>query len=150
VHALALLSPAGARADTQESLHEVVSAFDAKGVRHALKLLRRLYHKQPWFLPIIAFDMPAVLAKKAVRDIAATVTIKHSITPDEIAGLEMPVVVVWGRSERLLPPRYLEWFRTHLPKHARIIEPHAVGHCPHFDDPRGTADWILDVAREAP
>jgi pimeloyl-ACP methyl ester carboxylesterase len=150
VHALALFSPAGARVDDEKSLQEIISAFDAKGARHALKLLRRIYHKQPWFLPIIALDMPAVLARKAVRDLAATMKPHHGIAPHELAALDMPVVFVWGRSERLFPRGYFEYFRQHLPKHARILEPDAVGHCSHFDDPSGTADWILDVAREAP
>jgi pimeloyl-ACP methyl ester carboxylesterase len=147
VRALALLSPAGARG-TEEELDEVLKAFDAKNPREALALLRRIYHKPPWFLPLISLEFPDVLGRKAIREIVASAEVDHAPMPDELQKLVMPLVLVWGQSERLLPSAALTYFKTHLPKHAKILEPHSVGHCPHFDDPRRMADLVLDLARE--
>ena len=148
VHALGLFSPAGAQG-SDDDLATVVRAFEAKTPREARDLLRRIYHRQRWFLPLVALEFPSLLARKAVRDILETATNEHAVKPEELRGIEMPVLLVWGRSERLLPPAYFEYFRKHLPKHARILEPDAVGHCAHFDDPAGVAELVLDLAREA-
>jgi len=148
VRALGLLSPAGARG-TESDLDDVKGAFGAKTPKEALALLRRIYAKQRWFLPLVALEFPELLARKSIRDIVASAETDHALTPEELQTLAMPVLLIWGRSERLLPARYLEYFRAHLPEHARIVEPESVGHCPHFDDPHGTADRLLDLAREA-
>jgi pimeloyl-ACP methyl ester carboxylesterase len=145
--ALALFSPAGAKG-TDADLADVTSAFAAKTPREARALLRRIYHHQRWFLPLVALEFPSLLARKPIRDILETVTHDHSVKPEELAALAMPILFVWGRSERLLPREHLAYFREHLPKHARILEPDAVGHCPHFDDAKGVAELIVDLARE--
>ncbi len=148
VRALGLMSPAGAQGSA-EDLASVLHAFEAKTPREARALLRRIYHKQPWFLPLVALEFPSLLARKPIRDIIETATLEHAVTPEELRALEMPVLFVWGRSERLLPKAYFDYFRENLPRHARILEPDAVGHCPHFDDPAGVAELVLDLAREA-
>jgi pimeloyl-ACP methyl ester carboxylesterase len=148
VRALGLFSPAGAQG-TEGDLAEVLQAFRAKTPKQARELLRRIYHRQPWFLPIVALEFPSLLARKPIRDIVETATVEHSVTKEDLGALAMPVLFVWGKSERLLPKVYFEWFRDHLPKHARVLEPDAVGHCPHFDDPKFVAELVLDLAREA-
>jgi pimeloyl-ACP methyl ester carboxylesterase len=41
-----------------------------------------------------------------------------------------------------MPREMLAWYRRHLPSHATIEEPDALGHCPQVDDPGWTARRI--------
>ncbi|MFY0534829.1 alpha/beta fold hydrolase [Nannocystis pusilla] len=69
-------------------------------------------------------------------------------TPDELAVLQPPTLILWGRSERLLPSASLEFFRRAVPAHVRIEEPDEFGHCPYLDRPRAVADRIAAFVDE--
>jgi pimeloyl-ACP methyl ester carboxylesterase len=148
VRALVLVSPAGARLPEHE-LETVKKRFDVRSRRETLALMKRLYHRPPWFLPLVAGDIQAMMRRPVVRDILAHASPEHGPAPEELAALPMPVLLLWGRSERLLPARSLDYFREALPKHAVIEEPEGKGHCPHFDDPAWVASRILRFADEA-
>jgi pimeloyl-ACP methyl ester carboxylesterase len=47
----------------------------------------------------------------------------------------MPIRLVWGARERLLPPAHREFFARYLPGHARIECPPDFGHAPFLDRP---------------
>jgi pimeloyl-ACP methyl ester carboxylesterase len=91
--AIALFSPAGAQGSDAD-LEDVTKAFGATTRKEARELLRRIYHHQRWFLPLIAVEFPSLLAKKSVRDLLGTVTHEDSITPEELATLTMPILFV--------------------------------------------------------
>lgn len=148
VRALVLLSPAGARA-TDEEWAAVRSAFDITSRRDAQAFFDRLYHRSPWFLSLLAHEFPASVRRRAVRDLLETATNDHAPTPEDLASLTMPILFVWGRSERLLPDGFFDYFARHLPKHAVIERPDGIGHCPHFDAPRAMAERIAEFARSA-
>lgn len=63
------------------------------------------------------------------------------VTSDEIRSVPVPMEVVWGRHDRVLPASAREFWRGHLPSGA-LIEPTHVGHTPYLDDRRWTADHI--------
>lgn len=146
VRGLVLVSPAGARMADHE-WDELSRTFADAATTSALPFTRRLYHRPPWFLPVLAGDVRSLLSRPVVRDLLASVTPDHAATPDELARLSMPVLLVWGRSERLLPASGLAYYREHLPPHAVVEEPHGFGHCPHFDDPSRIARLITDFSR---
>ncbi|MBS2014455.1 MAG: alpha/beta hydrolase [Deltaproteobacteria bacterium] len=152
VRGLVLVSPAGARLADDE-WRSLVETFRVKGPRDAREFLARLYHKPPWFLPIVAQEFPHLLATPAVREILEHATQENAHRPEELGALAMPVLFVWGRSEKLLPSSALAFFREHLPKHAVVEEPFGFGHTPQLETPDRVADRILAFARahaEAP
>jgi pimeloyl-ACP methyl ester carboxylesterase len=59
-------------------------------------------------------------------------------------GIEVPVTVVWGERERLIPAKARR--RDELPPHARLVELPGCGHLPTWDDPELVARTILDSA----
>ena len=59
----------------------------------------------------------------------------------------MPIHLVWGRSERLMPPTHLAFFKDSLPPHATIEEPEGMGHCAHLDDAAALAGKIVAFAQ---
>lgn len=147
VRALVLVSPAGARLEEQE-LREVLRAFDIETRSEARQLLERIYHRPPWFIALLAHEFPALMRKPAVRDVLETATIEHSPHPDELAKLAMPILLLWGRSEKLLPASALAYFREALPRHAIVEEPQDLGHAPQIEAPERVAERVLSFARD--
>ena len=147
VERLVLLSPGGARMADDE-LRALLASFDLASTKDARRFLATIYHRMPWFMPAFAPGLLDMARSRAVRDLVGSVKNDDSPAPEDLARLSMPVLLLWGKSERLLPPSNLAWFKEHLPRHAVIEEPEAVGHCAHLDDPRGTVERILRFARE--
>lgn len=147
VRALVLMSPAGAQT-TDEELDDIRRTFDMGSPRDAVAFMERLYHRPPWFAPLVAGEVRQRMRNPVVRDLLIHATPEHAPTPTELRALTAPTLLLWGRSERLLPPSGLAWFREHLPSHAVIEEPEDVGHCPHMDAPRRLAERLLRFARE--
>jgi pimeloyl-ACP methyl ester carboxylesterase len=144
LHALVLVSPAGART-SQEDLQALVEAFQTESPAEAARLLARLYHRAPWFVPLLGREFLGSLGRPGVRDLLASATLEDAPAPEELAGLTMPLALLWGRSERLLPPSHLDYFRKHLPAHAVVDEPEGFGHCPHLDNPVRLAERIVGL-----
>jgi pimeloyl-ACP methyl ester carboxylesterase len=124
-----------------------VRAFRIESSAQARRLLAQLYHRVPWYVPAIAPGFRDVMKRRAIRDILDTATIEDLPLPERLRALPMPVLLLWGRSERILPPSSLMYFRRHLPPHALVEEPVGFGHCPHFDDPGRLARRVVEFAR---
>jgi pimeloyl-ACP methyl ester carboxylesterase len=146
VHALVLVSPAGAPCSDAE-WDTIRRTFALASRAEAIAFLARLYHRPPWFAPIVAHEFPGSLARPAVRELLQHVSNADVPEPSELASLRMPILFVWGRSERLFPSAHLEYFVRHLPPHAVIEQPEGFGHCPHFDAPLALVRRIVTFAR---
>jgi len=146
VRGLVLLSPAGARS-TEEEWRDIKAAFDLDSRADALRFMRRVYHRTPWLARVVAHEVPASVARPAVRELLETVRLDQAVAPEALAALPMPVLLVWGRSERLLPDSHLEFYARHLPERARVERPLGLGHCPHVDAPELVASRIVEFAR---
>lgn len=146
VRALVLVSPAGAPS-TEEEWRYLRSVFAITNRSEARAFVERIYHRPPWFLPLLAHEFPKTLNRRAVRELLANASNESTPEPEALASLKMPILFVWGRSERLLPRTHLEYFTRHLPPHAIVEEPDGFGHCPHFDAPGRLAKRIVAFAR---
>ncbi len=146
VRALVLLSPAGAHS-TEEELLALKRAFQITSRADARVFLDRIYHRPPWFLALLAHELRDSVARKNVRDLLESATNDDAPPPDALAALKMPILLLWGQSERLLPESHLHYFVRHLPAHAVVERPEGFGHCPHFDAPGRLARRIVTFAR---
>jgi pimeloyl-ACP methyl ester carboxylesterase len=130
VRGLVLLSPAGARTNEGE-LQSVVSAFDFHTRAGAIRFLERVFDPVPLPFRLAAHELPGGLSqRRAVRDIIASLTTAPLNPPEALAALAMPILLVWGKGERLLAPSALAWHRQYLPPHAVIEEPDGMAHVP--------------------
>ena len=145
VRGLFLTSPAGATMDEAE-LAELLSAFKLRSHADGLAFMARLYARPPWFAPLFAGDVVKGFAREVITSFTSSVRPDHGFTPGDLGALCMPIVLLWGRADRLMPPSNLEYFRRHLPAHARIEEPADLGHCPHLDAPALLAAKITAFA----
>lgn len=147
VKALVLVSPAGAHCDDNE-WRDLKRLFDMTTRADAAVFFRRVYHEPPWFLSLVAHEVPAAMASAPVRSLLLGANNSTALRPEELEALDVPVLLVWGQEERLLPETNLAYFRRHLPKDTRIERPDGFGHSPHIDAPDALADLIVDFARQ--
>ena len=73
---------------------------------------------------------------------------EHLLSTDEVASLRCPTLFLWGRSERILPPSNLDFFRRTLPAHVQVEEPHGWGHSPYLERPGEVADRLIEFLRD--
>jgi pimeloyl-ACP methyl ester carboxylesterase len=147
VKALVLVSPAGAHCDDNE-WKDLKRLFDMTSRADAATFFRRVYHEPPWFLALVAHELPAAMASAPVRSIMLGASNATALCPEELAALTMPVLLVWGQEERLLPESNLAYFKRHLPPGTRVERPDGFGHSPHIDAPDALAELIVEFARE--
>ncbi len=81
----------------------------------------------------------------AVRRALASLSAALDVTPEEIlasdpiraaARIHVPVFVVFGAQDRLVPPRFTERLAEALPPDTTFWNPAAAGHCHHADEPQ--------------
>ncbi len=57
---------------------------------------------------------------------------------EDVARIEMPVLVMWGEEDALIPFEAARWYETHLP-HATLVAYPGVGHIPMEEAPERSA-----------
>jgi pimeloyl-ACP methyl ester carboxylesterase len=146
VHSIVLVSPGGARGSDEE-WDALKATFDVRSKIQGRAFLDRLYHSPPWFVPLLAHLVPSSFQSRAVREILSTVGNETVPTPEVLGALRMPVLFLWGQSERILPQSHFDYFVRHLPPHAVVERPVGFGHCPHLESPRVLARRIVAFAQ---
>jgi pimeloyl-ACP methyl ester carboxylesterase len=85
----------------------------------------------------------------AVHRVFATATADDCIPPEELGTLRMPVLLLWGQSDRLLPADGIDYFRAHLPPHAQVELVQGFGHVPQVERPIQVTRRLIRFADEA-
>ncbi len=148
IAALGLVSPAGAKFDAAQ-LRELVDALDVGTTKEARQLTRRLFHWVPLPLSLFAGQLRKLYGSPAVRGVLGEVRETDYVTPERLTKLAMPTLLVWGRSEKLLPYASIDYFRANLPKHAEIHEVERFGHVPQMEHPLELVELLLGFARRS-
>jgi pimeloyl-ACP methyl ester carboxylesterase len=147
VGALVLLAPAGAQV-APERFRALVQSFEMTRWREGRDFLHRLYHRPPLLLPeLLAFDILASFAQPHVKRLLHGDRPNDHLAPELLRALAMPLLLLWGRSEKVLPYEGIEYFRKHLPAHAAVEEVEGWGHAPHLDRPRELVERLERFAR---
>ncbi len=148
VCALALLAPAGARL-APEGFRELMRRLEVKTPQEGLAFTRRLFHRAPVTALLFSPQMRKVHNTPAVRAIRAQATVDHYLSKEELARLEVPILLLWGGSEKLLPAEMLAYYRRHLPASARIEVVEGVGHVMQMERPRLLVRRLAAFAEQA-
>ncbi|MBI4821701.1 MAG: alpha/beta hydrolase [Deltaproteobacteria bacterium] len=146
VRALLLSSPGGAYMDA-EPLARFLDVFRIESEADAGKFLERLCLELPWYSPLLRRYVAQQFARPELKQAISLARPEILLRPEELAGLRVPVRVVWGKSDKLLPRENLAFFKAHLPKHAEVIEPEDFSHVPHIERPGKVAKLIVELAR---
>jgi len=149
VAGLVLASPGGAPVVDPTEREAFFRGFEIETLREARAFLERLHHDVPWYGPLMAPDIVRLFKNPSVRSILSSVKPEHFFAPEDLASLEMPIHVLWGRSDRVIPQSCLAFFKEHLPPHAEFEEPEGIGHSPHLEDPRAFTRLIVQAMERA-
>jgi pimeloyl-ACP methyl ester carboxylesterase len=74
---------------------------------------------------------------------------REILTPDELAALSLPVSIVWGEADRMLPVAHAVRTALRMPDATVRILPD-VGHSPNWEDPVAVLDAIDHLADRTP
>lgn len=148
VRALGLIAPAGAQLP-EARLAEVFAAMKVRSSADARALTRRLFHRAPWVALLFAAELRQLYDTPAVRAIMADIDHTVFLTPGVLSGLSVPTLLLWGGSEKLLPPEAIDYFRAHLPPQATVRVVEGFGHVPHIERPGEVVKYLVDFADRA-
>jgi pimeloyl-ACP methyl ester carboxylesterase len=149
VKALALVAPAGAALEPAV-FDALLASFDVRTPADARALSRRLFHKPPLPVMLFASEFKKFYGTPTVQALRAeAIATRESLSPEALRSLTMPVLLLWGGSERLLPAETLEYYRAHLPPHAQIHVVEGFGHVPQVERPDELVSYLVRFADTA-
>lgn len=135
VAGLFLVAPGGAPM-REEEREKFLRQFDLHTHEDALEFVDNLFAERHALRHVLAWGTRHKFAQPETRALLARVDEASFLSPHHLTDLTMPVHVVWGGADRILPPEHLAFFRSYLPAHARIEVVHHYGHTPQMDHPR--------------
>lgn len=144
---LALLSPGGAPM-TDDELAALKALFMVDTHADALRFIDRVLVRPGPLRGLYAAGVRAGLGRAPVREIVAGLSTTQALTAEAVRALRVPVRVLWGAQERVLPDSGRRFFEAHLPPSARVEVLEGLGHCAHLDDCDRVAALILAWCRE--
>ena len=121
--------------------------FEMNSISDGADYVRLIFHRPPWYHRILGREVYLLLKSPMVQRLVSQASPEDFLTSEEMAGLVPPTLLIWGRSERLLPAECLSWFRANLPAHATIVEPEGYGHSPHLERAEDLAQRVIGFAR---
>lgn len=148
VRALGLVAPAGAQVGAER--HEaLIRSLQLTSVEEARALTRRLFHRPPATAVFFAGSVLRMYGTPAVKAILAESGDTPFLEPEMLQSLEIPTLLVWGESERLLPFESIDFFRAHLPAQAEVHVVKGFGHVPQVECPAELARLVCGFADRA-
>jgi pimeloyl-ACP methyl ester carboxylesterase len=145
VRGLFLASPSGAPS-TQEEIERLLGMLRIESHADALRFLEHAVHGEAsWFRHVMAWGLRRRFGAPSLQPWIESIRDAEPLSPADLARMTMPIHLMWGRSERVLPKAHLEFFRANLPK-ARIDEADGFAHSPHLDDVGEVARRLIAFA----
>ena len=143
----ALLSPGGAPMTAQE-LVSLKELFNVRSDGDALAFVDRAMVHPGAMRRLYAWGIRQGFSRPAIRSILAGMSTADCLRPEDLRSLSMPVRVMWGEEERVLPSSGKSFFMDNLPPGGRVEVHRGIGHCPHIDDLDHTARTLIRWCRE--
>lgn len=131
---LVLASPGGAPLP-EPAFSRFLERFRIASQADAQRFLHDVQGRPAVVPGFVAYTVWERFSRPEIRELLAGIEPRDLLAPEELSQLTMPILVLWGRKERILPPVQREFFRWHLPDHATFEEPPDLGHAPFLDDP---------------
>ncbi len=147
VRALMLAAPAGAGMAPAE-LEALRARFRLTSHAEALAFVDALFHRRKRSRHFYAVGLRKYFALPQTVAVLAAMRSPTLFTPEELQTLRMPILFLWGESERLLPIQCLRFFEQHLPAHAVVERVPGWGHSGFLDDPKGFALRLMRFASD--
>ncbi|HHH12006.1 MAG TPA: alpha/beta hydrolase [Sorangium sp.] len=145
VAGLLLCSPGGAPMSPQE-VTNLLDLFNIDSYSKALTFVDRVFGKTPLSRPLLAWGVMRQLRRPQLVKLLAQAREQRWLQPAELAALSMPVKLLWGAGDGVLPASSFAFYRDHLPPGTLIERPN-YGHAPFFSVPAVFGASVLSFAR---
>lgn len=139
---LVLASPAGGF-ETEKDWEIFKKGLLFNSLADSRLFLDKIYNKSPIFLPLMTPFFYWAMTKKDIQEMVRHTHFKEFDRELNMIEKKMPVLLIWGKLERLFTPRHLKHLRKKLPSHVCFEEPEGIGHCPQMDNPKWFAQRLL-------
>ena len=139
------LNPAGAEL-SDEAVNGLPRSFSDVNAG-AAQMARLLFHKTPWPFWLVARDFARHWGTPTVQRILddARKGNDRSLGIEVLTDLHVPVLIVWGTEDRLLPLCSVDDFARI--EGARVQLLHGCGHIPQLERPAATRHAVADFVR---
>jgi len=139
--AIALVNPGGALLAREQwaPFRALVRARDRAGVE---RYLDAAFHRAPLALRLFPGEVIRAMSAEACDGVLDAVSESDFLREAELRELDLPVRLIWGDRDRLLPEGTLAFFRRALPR-AEVVMLQGSGHLPHLESPRALARALL-------
>lgn len=132
VGGLFLVAPGGAPMSIEER-DALLQSFTMRSQGDALQFVDSLFLKPHPLRQALAWGTRRRFTDPAIQALLKAHAEVDVLTHDEVASLSMPVRIVWGGADRVLPASGLHFFERALPPAGKLdVVPH-YGHVPQFD-----------------
>lgn len=146
VRGLVLASPGGADMDPMSHM-EFLQRFRLRSHREALSLIDRVFCRAPMGVrQVMAFFARRQLTRPHIQHLVNSARPEDLLTSEELGQLAVPVRLLWGDADGVLPPAHRLFFKRALP-HAQWVHPPDYGHSPYIERPDHVAGQILEFAQ---
>jgi pimeloyl-ACP methyl ester carboxylesterase len=142
VRGLFVSSPAGAPMDITQAA-AFTERFRLANVRDGLRLVEMGFASPPRARLIYALGARKQFNSEPVIQLVSSLGARDMFGPDDLKDLAMPITFAWGLEERVLLEQHREFFDTHLPEHAKRIQPEGWGHTPAGEVPKELAEHLV-------
>lgn len=146
VGALVLASPAGAPLSPLK-IESLVRSLDLETVHDGWRFVQRLLHRPSVLMWPLSVLVHARFQRQAIRSLLADVHDAPTMTPAKLADLQMPIHMIWGRSDGILPTECASFYQANLPPHAVFEYLDSVGHSPQVEVPVALSQCVQSVSR---
>jgi pimeloyl-ACP methyl ester carboxylesterase len=143
------LNPAGAEL-SEEALRTLPAKFEDPRAG-AARMAQMLFHRTPWLFWLVGRDFARSWSSPTVQRILddARSNAQRSLGIDVLKNIRAPVLILWGKEDRLLPSTSAEDFRRHMPTAEVEIIP-GCGHIPQLERPAYTRKRIREFVAKLP
>ncbi len=135
VRGLMLTNPGGAPVD-EATFYKAVGLLTPSNHTEALRLAHAgSSFRSRLILHLGARNVLRQLGRPHIRNFLLTATPDESLTVEQLQRFDMPVLLLTGNDDGVIPDETLDWYREHLPAHAVIKELDLFGHAPMAERP---------------
>ena len=142
VSSLMLCSPAGAVLDEADIDH-LKKVFTMDHWQDGFRFLQTLYDRVPWWGSLLAPLVRLNLRRPDTQAVIEQLVPGDGLKPDELSNLSMPLLLIWGKRERILPSSSLSKLLEYFPKDLTLLQPEHFSHTPQKEYPADLAEYLI-------
>lgn len=146
VRGLMLCSPGGAPIAPHE-IDAFVRRFRIKSHRDALDFVDRLFPAGHPLRHAYAFGVRQQFNRPHLVRLLERMRDLEFLSPDELRALRVPVHLIWGKHDYVLPSSHFDFYRNNLPPCTEVETPTAFGHAPFLHQADQVAARLIAFAR---